>query len=95
MIRIEHKKIEVTFISNNDLYFTKQDDIDVFPTHVIIGDDIFYFTIKDHAIIYTKSAIPALKALRIISNDDYDYLVYFLPNIHNYDTDNNETIKRG
>ena len=69
--------------------------MDVFPTHVIIGDDIFYFTIKDHAIIYTKSAIPALKALRIISNDDYNYLVYFLPNIHNYDTDNNETVKRG
>ena len=95
MIRIEHKKIEVTFISNNDLYFTKQDDIDVFPTHVIIGDDIFYCTKQDDTLIYTKSAIPALKALRILSNDDYDYLVYFLPNIHNYDTDNNETIKRG
>ena len=95
MIRIEHKKIEVTFISNNDLYFTKQDDIDVFPTHVIIGDYIFYCTKQDDTLIYTKSAIPALKALRILSNDDYDYLVYFLPNIHNYDTDNNETIKRG
>lgn len=89
MIRIEHKKIEVTFISNNELYFTNQVDIDVFPTHVIIGDDIFYLNKLDNTLIYTKSAIPALKALRIISNDDYDYLVYFLPNIHNYDTDNN------
>lgn len=89
MIRIEHKKIEVTFISNNELYFTNQVNTEDFPTHVIIDDDIFYFNIKDHTIIYIKSAIPALKALRILSNDDYDYLVYFLPNIHNYDTDNN------
>ena len=51
MIRIEHKKIEVTFISNNDLYFTNQVDMDFIPTHVIIGDDIFYFTIKDHTIV--------------------------------------------
>lgn len=90
MIRIEHKKIEVTFISNNELYFTNQVNTEDFPTHVIIDDDIFYCSTKqDHTIIYTKSAIPALKALRILSNDDYDYLVYFLPNIHNYDTDNN------
>ena len=78
MIRIEHKTIEVTYISDNELYFTNQVDVDVFPTHVIVGDDIFFVTKQGDTVIYAKSAIPALKALRYLSNIDYNYLIYFI-----------------
>lgn len=78
MIRIEHKTIEVTYISDNDLYFTNQSEIDIFPTHVIIGDDIFFVTKQDDTLVYTKSGMPALRALRYLSNIDYNYLVYFI-----------------
>lgn len=81
MIRIEHKTIEVTYISDNDLYFTNQSEIDIFPTHVIIGDDIFFVTKQDDTLVYTKSGMPALRALRYLSNIDYNYTTLTLSSV--------------